>query len=248
MKPAPPVTIRVRDMGGHYSARMSRRSSSARRRERSPDAERPALAALPPEFYRRPAETVARDLLGRFLEREWRGERLLARLVETEAYLGAADRASHAFAGRRTPRVASMYLAGGHAYVYFVYGMHWCLNVVTGSEGEAGAVLLRAAEVVAGERTVRRRRGEVGRRQRAHELLSGPARLCRGLAIDRALDGHAFGAPPLRLLAGDPAAEDEVASGPRIGVAYAGEAAGWPLRFALAGHSSVSRPRPAAAG
>ncbi|MFN7943226.1 MAG: DNA-3-methyladenine glycosylase [Thermoanaerobaculia bacterium] len=227
---------------------MSRRSTSARGRQPSPGADRAALTALAPAFYRRPAEIVARDLLGRFLEREWRGQRLLARLVETEAYLGAADRASHAFAGRRTPRVASMYLAGGHAYVYFVYGMHWCLNVVTGNKGEAGAVLLRAAEVVAGESAVRRLRGEVGRRQRAHELLSGPARLCQGLAIDRELDGHAFGAPPLRLLAGDPATDAEVAIGARIGVAYAGEAAAWPLRFALAGHRSVSRPRPVAAG
>ena len=89
---------------------------------------------LPLSFYRRPAEEVARDLLGRWLVREFAGEpgeRLILRLVETEAYLGAPDRASHAWGGRRTPRNESLYLPGGHAYVYFIYGMHFCLNVVT---------------------------------------------------------------------------------------------------------------------
>ena len=106
---------------------------------------------LPVSFYRRPAATVARDLLGRYLVHELDGERLVLRLVETEAYLGAPDRASHAWDGRRTPRNESLYLPGGHAYVYFIYGMHWCLNVVCGEKDEGGAVLLRAGEPLRGE-------------------------------------------------------------------------------------------------
>ena len=106
---------------------------------------------LPLSFYRRPAETVARDLLGRYLVRELDGERLVLRLVETEAYLGAPDRASHAWDGRRTPRNESLYLPGGHAYVYLIYGMHFCLNAVTGEADIGSAVLLRAGEPVEGE-------------------------------------------------------------------------------------------------
>jgi DNA-3-methyladenine glycosylase len=90
------------------------------------------FAPLPVAFYRRPAEAVARELLGRYLVRRDGRRRLVVRLVETEAYLGAPDRASHAWGGRRTARNASLYLPGGHAYVYFIYGMHWCLNAVTG--------------------------------------------------------------------------------------------------------------------
>lgn len=110
---------------------------------------------LPLSFYRRPAETVARDLLGRYLVRELGGERLVLRLVETEAYLGAPDRASHAWGGRRTQRNESLYLPGGHAYVYLIYGMHYCLNAVTGKKDEGGAVLLRAGEPVEGAERMR---------------------------------------------------------------------------------------------
>jgi DNA-3-methyladenine glycosylase len=109
-----------------------------------------SLRPLPAAFYRRPADVVARDLLGRYLVRELAGERLVLRLVETEAYLGAADAASHARDGHRSARNASMYLAGGHAYVYFVYGLHWCLNVVCAERDVPHAVLLRAGEAVEG--------------------------------------------------------------------------------------------------
>jgi len=115
--------------------------------------------ALPLSFYRRPAEEVARDLLGRWLVRELDGGRLVLRLVEVEAYLGAPDRASHAWGGRRTPRNESLYLPGGHAYVYFIYGMHWCLNAVTGERGVGSAVLIRAGEPVEGEERMMENRG-----------------------------------------------------------------------------------------
>jgi len=200
------------------------------------------LAPLPPSFYRRPAEAVARDLLGRYLVREVAGEVLVLRLVEVEAYLGAPDRASHAWGGRRTPRNASLYLPGGHAYVYFIYGMHWCLNAVTGEADVGSAVLLRAGEPVAGEETMRRHRGWPAS-PRPGDLAGGPGKLCQALAVDRACDGVRLDRGPLRLTAGEPVAPGQVATGPRIGVAYAGEAAAWPLRFAVAGNPHVSRPR-----
>ncbi len=199
---------------------------------------------LPTSFYRRPAETVARDLLGRYLVRELDGERLVLRLVETEAYLGALDRASHAWGGRRTPRNESLYLAGGHAYVYMIYGLHFCLNAVTGEAGIGSAVLLRAGEPVEGESRMRENRGWT-RAPKAGDLAGGPGKICQALAVGRELDGVRLDRPPLSIARGEPAAEAEIVASPRIGVDYAEEAALWPLRFSLRGHRHVSKPWPA---
>lgn len=199
--------------------------------------------ALPLSFYRRPAEAVARELLGRYLVRELDGERLVLRLVETEAYLGAPDRASHAWGGRRTPRNESLYLPGGHAYVYLIYGMHYCLNAVTGEADEGGAVLLRAGEPVLGEERMRENRGWT-RIARPGDLAGGPGKVCQALAIGRELDGVRLDRPPLWIATGEPVAAEEIVASPRIGVDYAGEAARWPLRFSLRGNPHVSRPRP----
>jgi DNA-3-methyladenine glycosylase len=199
------------------------------------------LRVLSRAFYRRSPEEVARDLLGRWLVRDVAGERLIVRLVEVEAYLGADDPAAHTFRGRRTARVRSMYLGGGHAYVYFTYGMHHCLNVVCGEIDSGTAVLLRAAEPVEGEATLRANRGlAVG--AAAVVIAGGPARLCQALGVDRRLDGVALLRGELRLVAGDPVADGEVVRGPRIGVDYAGAAASWPLRFAVRGSPALSRP------
>jgi DNA-3-methyladenine glycosylase len=198
---------------------------------------------LPQSFYRRPAETVARDLLGRYLVRELDGERLVLRLVETEAYLGAPDRASHAWDGRRTPRNESLYLAGGHAYVYMIYGLHFCLNAVTGEAGVGSAVLLRAGEPVAGEERMRENRGWA-RVPKAGDLAGGPGKLCQALAVGRELDGVRLDRPPLSITWGEAVDEAEIVASPRIGVDYAGEAALWPLRFSVRGHRHVSKPWP----
>lgn len=209
----------------------------------------PRRVPLPAAFYRRDTEAVARELLGRWLVRRLGrserggGERLVLRIVETEAYLGAPDRASHAWAGRRTARNESLYLAGGHAYVYFIYGMHHCLNAVTGEQDLGSAVLIRAGEPVAGAETMAAHR-DLGRPPRPGDLAGGPGKLCRALAIDRGLDGAPLWRGELTLTAGEPAEPAEIAAGPRIGVAYAGEAARWPLRFALGGNRHVSRPWP----
>ena len=198
---------------------------------------------LPTSFYRRPAETVARDLLGRYLVRELDGERLVLRLVETEAYLGASDRASHAWDGRRTVRNESLYLAGGHAYVYMIYGLHFCLNAVTGEAGIGSAVLLRAGEPLEGEERMVENRGWT-RVPKPGDLAGGPGKLCQALAVGRELDGVRLDRPPLSITRGEPMEEPEIVASPRIGVDYAGEAALWPLRFSLAGDRHVSKPWP----
>ena len=170
--------------------------------------------------------------------------RSIARIVETEAYAGPDDRASHARAGR-TARTAPMFGPPGHAYVYLVYGLHHCLNVVSGRDGDAGAVLLRALEPVAGVGPHARRRGPVAAPDA--RLAAGPARLCQALAVDRALDGHDLTAGRDLWLAA-PAGPGPgrsrrraVVVGPRVGVAYAGpEWAARPWRFGLRGHPSLS--------
>jgi DNA-3-methyladenine glycosylase len=206
------------------------------------------LRPLPLSFYRRPAEEVARDLLGRWLVREVPGEpgeRLVLRLVETEAYLGAPDRASHAWGGRRTPRNESLYLPGGHAYVYFIYGMHFCLNAVTGEKDIGSAVLLRAGEPLEGEERMRENRGWT-RPPKPGDLAGGPGKLCQALGVGRELDGVLLDHPPLWIARGEPVEESEIGAGPRIGVDYAEEAAGWPLRFMVRGNRHVSKPWPGA--
>ena len=168
---------------------------------------------LPASFYRRPALEVARDLLGRTLCRELAdGSVLRGRLVEVEAYDGPNDRASHAFRGL-TKRNRWMFEAGGLAYVYLVYGMHHCLNVVTGEAGYPAATLLRAAQFPDGS------------------LVSGPGRLTRAFKVDRELDGSSFLSGPLWLEAGRPVADRAVRRTPRIGVDYAGAWTSRPYRF-----------------
>lgn len=198
---------------------------------------------VPRAFYARPADVVARDLLGRLLIHDAGGVAAAVRIVETEAYLGAPDRASHAFGGRRTARNEAMYLGGGHAYVYFVYGMHFCLNVVCGARDLPHAVLLRAGEPVDGIGAMARRRG-AGAGARPGALAGGPARLCEALAVDRAQNGLPLWTGALRVLEGAAVDPAEIVLGPRVGVDYAGEAAGWPLRFAVRGNAHVSRPWP----
>ena len=198
---------------------------------------------LPREFFARETEQVARDLLGIWLLRGGPDGIAGGPIVETEAYGGPEDRASHTRAGR-TRRTAPMFGPAGHAYVYLVYGMHECLNVVAYHGREAGAVLIRAIEPRLGVELMRDRRG--GRADAHAPLASGPARLCQALAVTRAFDGaDLVTGQDLWLAAPRPAAAAvEVATGARIGVDYAGE--GWadrPWRFWIAGNPHVSRPR-----
>jgi DNA-3-methyladenine glycosylase len=183
-----------------------------------------------------PVEQVAPTLLGAIL----RAGDVAVRLTEVEAYAGEFDPGSHAFRGR-TPRTEVMFGPPGRAYVYFTYGMHWCMNVVTGPEGDASAVLLRAGEVVDGLETARARRPHLSDR----DLARGPARLTKALGIDGSYDGTDLFArsSPLLLLPGEPIDPAAVRSGPRVGVAGAGAATPW--RFWLDGEPTVSAYKPA---
>jgi DNA-3-methyladenine glycosylase len=185
----------------------------------------PPATPLPAEFYDRPAEEVARDLLGARLISIVGGERCVGEIVETEAYIGPEDEASHARASTgRTARNEAMFGPPGRAYVYRIYGIHWCLNAVTGGMDFPAAVLIRAARPLEGLGGMRERRS--GRPDR--ELMRGPGNLCRALGIDRALDHHPLGAPPLWIEPGREVVESEVQRGRRIGIT---RAADWPLRF-----------------
>jgi DNA-3-methyladenine glycosylase len=153
-------------------------------------------------------------------------------IVEVEAY-DHEDPAAHGFGNRRTERNASMFLPGGHAYVYRSYGIHWCLNVVCGEEGVAGAVLLRALKPTRGIHEMRERR----RLNDIRLLCAGPGRLCQALAVTRAHDGLALDRPPFELRPAPPGLE--VVRGPRIGIT---KAADLPWRYGLAGSRYLSRP------
>jgi len=203
---------------------------------------RGSLARLPKSFFRRDAETMARELLGRYLVRRSEAGRSIVRIVETEAYLGEKDPASHSFGGRRTTRTETMYRAGGVAYVYFIYGIHHCMNVVTGASEEASAVLVRAGEPIAGLGSMTRHRG-LRRTPRAGDLAGGPGKLCQALGVDRSLDGVDLTRGELRVVEGVPVGAESIVTGPRVGVDYAGEAAHWPLRYGIAGNPHVSKPR-----
>ena len=193
------------------------------------------------EFFARPTPEVARDLLGTLLSHESVDGATVGRIVEVEAYGGPDDKASHARAGL-TPRTTPMFGDVGHAYVYLIYGMHECLNVVAydADQAHAGAVLIRALEPLAGIALMR------SRRQRAADpdvrLCSGPARMCQAMGVGRAHNGHDLTTgSALWAAAGDSVPDSAVASGPRIGVDYAGDWATRPWRFWIAGHASVSR-------
>lgn len=198
-------------------------------------------ASLPRAFYLTPTLVVARRLLGTILVHETRDGVAAGRIVETEAYRGPADRAAHSRGGHRSARNDVMYGAPGHAYVYFVYGMHHCVNVVTQAVDVPEAVLIRALEPVAGEALMRRRRGLVD--APATRLCRGPGALCQALGIDRAQNGADLRGGALRIVAGTDVSARRVARSPRIGVDYAGADAARPWRFFVNDSAAVSGPR-----
>ena len=190
------------------------------------------------ELLERPVLEVAPRLLGCLLRREGPTGAVSVRLVEVEAYDGADDPGSHAFRGR-TPRNTVMFGPPGHAYVYFTYGMHWCMNVVCGQTGQPSAVLLRAGEVIEGLPTARERRGG---RVPDRDLARGPARLCRTLGVDGTLNGaDLFAGGRLRLLSGPAVPSRRIRRGPRVGLAAAADR---PWRFWVDGEPTVSSYRP----
>jgi DNA-3-methyladenine glycosylase len=179
---------------------------------------------LPISFFRRPAAVVARDLLGATIVSAAGGRRTSGVIVETEAYLGYDDPASHAYKGRLHPGNRSLYGAPGTWYVYRSYGIHWCANLVCDGSPAGGAVLLRGIIPSEGVETIRRRRGSVHER----DLANGPGKLCQALGITRTLDGLPMASAPVRILPASEPPEFRVRSTPRIGIS---KAIDWPLRF-----------------
>jgi DNA-3-methyladenine glycosylase len=182
------------------------------------------MQPLPRAFYDRETVTVARELLGKYLVRGTGRERQVGRIVEVEAYLGPHDRAAHSARGR-TARNAVMFGPPGRAYVYLIYGIHYCFNVVTEGEGHAAAVLIRALE------PIKNLRGKT----------NGPGLLCRAMQIDQRLNGYDLVSNDF--LIAEPPTREEIAivKRPRIGVEYAGYWARRHLRFYIANNVYISR-------
>lgn len=185
-------------------------------------------------FYDRDTLEVARDLLGCRLIHRVAGEELVVRITETEAYIGAVDKACHAYGGRRTARTETLYARPGTAYVYLIYGMYHCLNFVTEGEGTAAAVLLRGVEAVEGaDRMARNRFGRDLSQLTAYQrknFLNGPGKVCKAMAITRAHNGLDLTEETLFLCGGGLPA-GEIHAGKRIGIDYAEEAVDFPWRF-----------------
>ncbi|MFG2190887.1 DNA-3-methyladenine glycosylase [Streptomyces sp. NPDC048639] len=197
----------------------------------------PHRTPLPRDFFDRPVLEVAPDLLGRTLVRTTPEGTIEVRLTEVEAYDGSTDPGSHAYRGR-TARNATMFGPPGHAYVYFIYGMWFAMNLVCGPVDRASAVLLRAGEITEGAELARTRRPTA---RKDSQLAQGPARLATALDVDRALNGVDICTGPgsaLSVLEGEPVDRDRVRSGPRTGVG--GEGAVHPWRFWIDGDPTVS--------
>ena len=188
---------------------------------------------LPVTFYARDTVRVARGLLGCVLETRVRGVRTAGRIVEVEAYVGPHDPAAHGYGWRRSTRNAQLFGSPGTCYVYFIYGNHWCANVVTERDGYPAAVLLRALEPLVGLAAMARQRGTRDPRL----LCSGPGRLCQALGITGALNGERLSGPRIVIRAPLAVAPRRIAASPRVGISRAVD---WPLRFSEAGSPWVS--------
>jgi DNA-3-methyladenine glycosylase len=200
---------------------------------------------LPRRFYLQPTLAIARALLGKTLVHDTADGRAAGRIVEVEAYRGPCDRAAHSYGGHRSARNEAMYGPPGHAYVYFIYGIHHCMNVVCQPCDVPEAVLVRALEPLAGEPLMRRRRG-LPDAPRAR-LCRGPGALCQALGITRAENGADLVRGRLRILEAPAPAARAIARSPRIGIAYAGAHAARPWRFYVRDSPAVSGRRAAQA-
>ena len=192
------------------------------------------MEKLSRNFYARDTLTVAQELLGNYVVRIWNGERLVCRITETEAYIGRCDKACHAYGYKRTSRTETLFSQPGTAYIYLIYGMYNCLNFVTEEEGEPAAVLIRALEVIEGYDTIKRLRypnaeGELTTYQREN-FLNGPGKLCKGLALDRSMNGTDLTGDILHVIRSGEVPK-QIYTGPRIGIDYAEEAVHFPWRF-----------------
>ena len=201
------------------------------------------MKTLSREFYNRDSLIVAKELLGKVLVHEIDGQKISARIVEAEAYMGIEDRAAHSYGGRRTPRVEVMYGGPGFSYVFIVYGMYYCFNIVAREEGNPQAVLIRAVEPVEGLELMAQNRFEKTYDQltasQRKGLTNGPGKLCNAFLIDKSLNGEDLCGSKLYVEAGENE-KFSIVSAKRVGVDYAGEAKDYPWRFYIEDNKYVS--------
>lgn len=188
------------------------------------------MSKLPRSFYQQDALTAAQALLGKVLVRCTSEGVTRARIVETEAYLGPTDAAAHSYQNRQPHRTRIQYGPGGYAYVFLIYGMHWCMNVVVNDPQHPEVVLLRALEPLEGLELMEARRGG----KKVRDLCNGPGKLCQAMAIDGSCYGIDLCGEALWLEEGSLRPGEHIAATPRIHVDYAGEAAAYPWRFVVA--------------
>lgn len=203
---------------------------------------------LPADFYEAPTLDLAKNLLGQLLVHETQEGLTSGYIVETEAYIGPRDKAAHSYGGRLTPRTQVMYDHPGRAYVYQIYGMHYCLNVVSGPPGAPEAILIRALQPVDGIPLMIRRRNlaldphaNSWPVQRLRQLTNGPGKLAQAMGIDKRQYGWNLLDSPLSIQQGQRVLAEQIASGPRIGIDYAEEARDYPWRFWICDHPFISR-------
>lgn len=187
------------------------------------------------EFFTRDTLTVARELVGKFLVRKINGSEIIVKITETEAYIGKIDKACHAYGGKITDRTKTLYMAGATIYIYLIYGMYYCFNIVTEEEGEASAVLIRCAEPILNiekmsELRYQKPYGELTNYQKKH-FLNGPGKFCRALSIDKSLNEKSILENEIYILENTDFEQNIVKVGKRINIDYAEEAVDFLWRF-----------------
>jgi DNA-3-methyladenine glycosylase len=194
--------------------------------------------SLKKEFYRRDSLVVARDLLGKLLVHESPEGVTAGKIVETEAYKGPEDKAAHSFGNKRTPRTETMFGPKGHAYIYLIYGLYYCINVTSGAaEGKPEATLIRALEPIQGIDLMMKRRKQTGQ---LVNISSGPGRLCIAMGLTKIHNGLDMSQPPLYITEGQSVDLQDITQAPRIGVDYAAEHKDLPWRFYIKSNPYVS--------
>jgi len=206
------------------------------------------MKRLPRSFYTQPTLKVAKELLGKYLVREIGKQKLIGKIVETEAYIGPEDKASHAFGGKKTKRNQAEWLIGGHIYIYLVYGMYWQLNISTSRREQPECVLIRALEPVSETREVKNQKSKVKNTiqnlkfNELKNLANGPGKLCRWLKLDKSFYGEDLTkSKRIWLEDGEKVGPTQIIASKRIGIDYAQEWAEKPWRFFLKNNPFVSK-------
>jgi DNA-3-methyladenine glycosylase len=194
------------------------------------------MSRLPLDFYMRDGVTVARELVGKHLVRRLDGSDVVCRIVETEAYMGPEDKASHAYRNRQSQRTRVFYQRGGYLYIYMIYGMYYCCNIITATEDRPEAVLLRAVEPLTGIEAIEKRRSA----RRQVDLTNGPGKLCQALDIDNRLYGYDV-TTGQDIWLEDSGQQFPISASPRVNIDYAAEYRDKPWRFYITGNPFVSR-------